>query len=135
MLEALVRWIVQALPISGERGTDIAPVGALRKVDDVVNVFVLPEVLDQAAFILRHEGPDLNAVGLGAVGGDEVHGVRRIQEWRKNLLTVLHQPRSDEEFVGMVLVKASVRVRQSSRSLRHGRSPGVRRPAAQAGAA
>ena len=70
LLKALVHRIVEAL-VTGEEGrTDVAPVGALGKVDHEIDVPAFPVILDLAGFLLGFKRLDLDAVGIRSVGDD-----------------------------------------------------------------
>jgi hypothetical protein len=110
LLKALMRGIIELLSVAGKGRANIAPVRTLREVDREVDVPVFPDVVDVIGLVLRLDGLDLEAIGVRAVGRDEVHGMSRIQEWSEDLPTVLHQPRGNEELIGMVLVEACMGV-------------------------
>lgn len=82
--------VVKAFLIRNEGGTNVAPVGALGEVDDVVDVPVFPNIRHEAIFILRFERLDLQSVRFWPIRSDEVHGVRGIEQRSENLPTAVH---------------------------------------------
>jgi len=104
LLEAFVGWVIQLLAVCCESGADVSPVGPLREIDHVINMFVLPAILDPGGLVLRYDRLDLKSVAFRTVGSNEVHRVGRIQERREDLPAVLHQPSGDQKLVRMVFV-------------------------------
>ncbi len=61
-LKTFVGRLAQALLIRDKSGTDIAPIGSLREIDDDVDVLSFPGICDKVMFVLRFNGFNLQAV-------------------------------------------------------------------------
>jgi hypothetical protein len=119
LLEAFVGWVVQLSAVCGESGADVSPVGPLREIDHVINMFVLPAILDPRGLILRFHRLDLKPVAFRTVRSNEVDRVGGIQQRGEDLPAVLHQPSGNQKLVRMVLVQPGVCVCQTSSPFGH----------------
>jgi hypothetical protein len=69
--------------------------------------------------VLRFHGLDLKSVAFRTFGRNEIHRVGGIQEGRKNLPAVLHEPSGNQKLVRMILVQPGICVCQTGSPFGH----------------
>lgn len=99
LIESLMGLVVQGAFVLDECRGDIAPCGVSSEEHDDITVAVFPTVLHDVVLSGRLHGLDLDTMVVRTVGNENIGFVPVIENGRKDLPSVLHQPTYDRAFV------------------------------------